>query len=120
MSAEPFGWGQGQIVSEGGDIDTVIDCLLNPVSGLSVCSGCSSFWPGRHALVVVAGAAGVNYRSLRRLSQETMPVPRPPRRSAAGTGMSGVLGQGLKVASNVTSEKDVVPCTMRYHGPSAG
>jgi len=63
MASEAFGRGQGQVVSDRGDVDAVVDCLLNGVQRLRLCLANSSFWLGRHALIVATPAGDINQQT---------------------------------------------------------
>ena len=75
VASEPFGWGQGEVVRERGNIDAGVDGFLDRV--------CQRRWCSANLSLGLAG-----YSHLRRWSKETAPAPRLARRSAAGAGIT--------------------------------
>ncbi len=59
MASEPFGRGQGEAVPERGDIDAVVDCLLEGIGRFGLCLVDSSFWLGRHISIVVIAMSDI-------------------------------------------------------------
>ena len=66
MASEPFGRGPGQVVPDRGDVDAIIDGLLDRIRRFFLCLAGPSFWLGSHALIVAVAAGGIKERSQQR------------------------------------------------------
>jgi hypothetical protein len=59
VASEPFGRRQGEAVSERGDIDAVVDCLLEGIGRFGLCLVDSLFWLGRHSSIVAIATSDI-------------------------------------------------------------
>lgn len=86
MASEPFGRRQGQIVPDCGDVDAVIDCLLNSIRRLCPCLADSSFWFRCHALIVALAEGGINRQVLMAFAALLRPMDLKERLLVRGGG----------------------------------